>query len=181
MMLAAETNPYALAGIALLGTLIGGGIAAWSNLSLARRTRDENRHQWIRDQRATLYDRYLSEGQGVLVACVNRGMLSHERSAPRIDTSKLMGIYAVVQILASKPVVDAARIYGYRILALERLGLRGNVDETSFDEIGQLVRAARHDTIEAMRAELELPGSARPDDGFDEFRGTEFQGKSARL
>jgi hypothetical protein len=92
-----------------------------------------------------------------------------------------MGTYAVVQILASERVVGAARIYGYRILALERLGLRGNVGETWFNDIGQLVRLARHDTIEAMRAELDLPGSARPDDGFDEFRGTEFQGKSPLL
>jgi hypothetical protein len=43
--------------------------------------------------------------------------------------------------------------------------------------VAELVRLARHQTIDAMRAELGLTGSARPPDGFDAFRGTELEGQ----
>jgi hypothetical protein len=47
----------------------------------------------------------------------------------------------------------------------------------SFDRVAEFVRLARHGTIDAMRRELGVRGSARPADLFNPFQGTEFEGQ----
>ena len=61
-----------------------------------------------------------------------------------------------MQTVAERPVVDAARVYAYRLLEMAR----GGLDPADFERVAQLVRSARHDKIDAMRAELGLTGSA---------------------
>ncbi len=82
--------------------------------------------------------------------------------------------------VAERPVVDAARVYAYRLLELAGTGRRGRgmkdaPPSTWFERVAQLVRFARHDTIDAMRAELGLAGSARPPKDFNPFRGTDLE------
>ena len=72
--------------------------------------------------------------------------------------------------------VDAARVYAYRLLELkEELDSKGILGPDSFDRVARLVRFARHDTIDAMRGELGLSGSARPPEVFNPFRGTDLE------
>jgi hypothetical protein len=47
--------------------------------------------------------------------------------------------------------------------------------DAKFERVAQLVRFARHDTIDAMRAELGLVGRAGPPDDFNPFRGTDLE------
>lgn len=64
--------------------------------------------------------------------------------------------YAVVQTLAEAAVVQAARVHGYRLHELrdEALGKPGKLDAPNFASVDELVRDARHKTIDAMRDEL---------------------------
>jgi hypothetical protein len=70
-------------------------------------------------------------------------------------------------------VVDAARVYAYRLLELA--GSTRQVDPAKVERVAQLVRFARHDTIDAMRTELGLSGSAQPPKDFNPFRGTDLE------
>jgi hypothetical protein len=83
-------------------------------------------------------------------------------------------------------VVDASRVYAYRLLELAGTGRRGRglkdapsstseLDPAKFERVAQLVRFARHDTIDAMRTELGLSGSAQPPKDFNPFRGTDLE------
>jgi len=174
--LAAETtNAYAVAAIGVIGSLVGGVIVAVVSLVLARQARTENRRQWVRDERREAFARYLSAGQATLDACQKRGPLSN--ATDNVDTSSLSGTYAVVQIVADEDVVAAARTLMYRLLVLAgfRVGAHGTEDE--FFEISKLVRRARHATIDAMRKELEQSPFPAPEETFDAFRGTDFEGR----
>lgn len=59
--LAASTaeSPLAIAAIGLIGSLIGGGIAATVSLRNAKRDRDAARTNWIRDNRQEIYNQFL--------------------------------------------------------------------------------------------------------------------------
>jgi hypothetical protein len=94
----------------------------------------------------------------------------------------LFDVYGVVQTAAQRPVVDAVRIYADRLLALkEMLDADRFSLATHFNQVALLVRGARHDTIDAMRGELGLMGSARPPEPFDAFLGTPLAIKPGRL
>jgi hypothetical protein len=101
-------------------------------------------------------------------------------------TSNFFEVYGVVQTVAERPVVDASRVYAYRLLELAGTGRRGRglkdapsstseLDPAKFERVAQLVRFARHDTIDAMRTELGLSGSAQPPKDFNPFRGTDLE------
>ncbi len=162
----ADVSPYVTAGVGLLGSLIGGSIAAVVTLMVARQAREAAASSWIRDTRREVYDRFLSTGQELLIA--------HEaRSAVDEAHSDFFELYGVLQTVAERPVIDAARVYAYRLMELKerRLG------PENYGAVAQLVRRARHDVIDAMRAELGVEGSARPSDDFNPFRGTTFEGR----
>jgi len=177
----AATSSYVAAGFGLAGSLIGGAIAGTVSLRVAREARDAAERSWMRDNRREIYDRFLSTAQKLLIAC--EASDAHGRREPAADARATVErahvdffeVYGVVQTVAQRPVVDAARVYGYRLLEL-KLGLeaRGRLGPGKLDRVAQLVRLARHDTIDAMRAELGLTGSARPPDGFDPFAGTDL-------
>jgi hypothetical protein len=141
----------------------------------------------MRDSRRGIYDRFLSSAQKLLIACEARATAGRAATDPEqlraaIERAYVdfFEVYGVVQTVAQRPVVDAARIYGYRLLELERgLDSSGAIRAEEVGPVAQLVRSARHDTIDAMRAELGLAGSARPPDGFDPFEGTDFEGRYA--
>jgi hypothetical protein len=74
--------------------------------------------------------------------------------------------YASVQTVAEVGVVATARLQAYRLQALKDvLDGRGPFERGQFDRIARLVRDARQDTIDAMRADLGLRGSAKPPEG----------------
>jgi hypothetical protein len=180
-------SAYVTAAFGLAGSLIGGAIAGTVSLLVARQAREAAERSWMRDSRRDIYDRFLTNAQKLLIAC----------EASRADTEEATGavehahlnffeVYGVVQTVAERPVVDAARVYAYRLLELGgavRQGRRlkdapsssSHLDPAKFDRVAQLVRFARHDTIDAMRSELGLAGSARPPKGFNPFDGTDLE------
>lgn len=186
-LLLALASPYVAAAFGLAGSLIGGAIAGTVSLRVARQARDAAESSWMRDTRREIYGRFLTTAQQLLIACEAR------RIAERVEATKHAGeakaaverahldffeVYGVVQTIAQRPVVDAARVYGYRLLELEEgLDARGLLGPGHADRVAQLVRLARHDTIDAMRTELGLAGSARAPDGFDPFQGTDLEGR----
>ena len=131
---------------------------------------------YVRDNRRELYDRFLSQAQKLLIACENAS--GGRRGVDGVETAfnDFFEAYGVVQTVADRSVVDAARVYAYRLLELvEVLDSRSALGPESFDGVAQLVRLARHDTIDAMRGDLDLEGSARPPRRFNPFAGTVFE------
>jgi hypothetical protein len=59
----AATNPYGVAVVGLVGSLVGGLIAGTVSLLVARQTRDAAERSWIRDSRRDIYDRFLTRAQ----------------------------------------------------------------------------------------------------------------------
>jgi hypothetical protein len=173
----AAVSPYVTAGFGLLGSLIGGGIAAGVTVVVARQARDAASSAWMRDTRRQTYDRFLTGGQEYLVAC-EKYRSSSNRPEARIVVeqahSTFFEAYSVVQFVAERPVVDTARIYGYRLLQLrfETIGGGPTLGPQAFGDVATLIRLARHDTIDAIRGELGLTDSAKPPDDFSAFDGT---------
>jgi hypothetical protein len=143
---------------AILGSLVGGLIAGTFGFLLAWQTRKAAEQAWVRDNRREIYDRFLTQGQALLIALVE----------PRLDPSAdelhdayvaFMGVYAVVQAVAERAVVDAARTYGYELLKLKQ---RVGATSTDAGAVAADVRLHRQAAIDAMRLELGLTGSAKP-------------------
>jgi hypothetical protein len=163
----ADASPYLAAVFGLAGSLIGGAIAGTVSLKVARDARDAAERSWVRDSRRAIYDRFLAAGQRLLV------VLETARTPAEVPEEVLATIdaayatffetYASVQTVAELGVVQTARVQAYRLQALKDiLDGRGPSSAGEFDRISQLVRLARQDTIDAMRADLGLHGSARP-------------------
>jgi hypothetical protein len=90
-------------------------------------------------------------------------------------------VYGVVQAVAERRVVDAARIYAYRLWELkEELDSNGVLGPESFDRMAELVRDARHGVIDAIQRDLGLPGSAEPEEVVNPFLGTDLGDSYAR-
>jgi hypothetical protein len=169
-------SAYATAAFGLVGSLIGGFIAGTVSLLIARQTRDAAERGWIRDNRRELYDRFLSHGQKLLIACESASDGRRAADAVAAAYNDFFEAYGVVQTVAQRPVVDAARVYAYRLQELTAiLDSRSALGRESFDQVAQLTRLARHDTIDAMRGDLELEGSARPPRRFNPFAATVFE------
>ena len=169
------TSGYMAAAFGLAGTLVGGLIAGTVSLRVAREAREASERSWMRDSRREIYDRFLTNAQKLLIAC--EGSASLRESIGVVEDEfrqaylNFFEVYGVVQSVAERPVVDAARVYAYRLLELAR----GGLEPAQFERVAQLVRFARHDTIDAMRAELGLTGSASPPKGFNAFAGTDLE------
>jgi hypothetical protein len=184
---------YGPAVFGLVGSLIGGLIAGVVSFLVARQAREAAEHAWIRDNRREIYDRFLTCGQRLLVACEARryGRRGRwrpgrrpeaERAEASVESANIdfFGAYVVVQTVADTALVAAARVYMYRLWEL-----KASLDSTSvmgrenFDRVAQLIRVARHDTINAMRAELGLGGGVGPAAGYNPFVGTDLEEKYA--
>jgi hypothetical protein len=184
---------YATALFALAGSLIGGFIAGVVSLLVARQTREAAEGAWIRDNRRQIYDRFLTSGQRLLIACEARWHSRHDRQldcAPIAEESKsgvepanadFFEAYSVVQTVANTTLVGAARVYGYRFSELQAImsSKGGVLEPDDFDRVAQLVRDARHDTIDAMRAELGLKETKWPPKDYNPFEGTDLEQKYA--
>lgn len=180
----ASTTAYVAAAFGLAGSLIGGLIAGSVSLRVARETRTAAEHAWVRDNRREIYDRFLTTAQSLLIACEESATGDHtgegRASVPRAYAD-FFNAYGVVQTVAERAVVDAARVYAYRLLEVRNvLESRGIVGPDRLAEVAQLVRFARHDTIDVMRADLGLLDGARPRADFNPFEGTEFAEAWAR-
>jgi hypothetical protein len=146
---------------AILGSLVGGLVGGTFSALLAWQTRKAGEQAWVRDNRREIYDRFLTYGQALLIA------LTEPRDDPDADALydeyvAFMGAYAVVQAVADRKVVDAARDYGYRLGRLKRRVAAGSADARS---VAAQVRLDRQTAIDAMRGELGLTGSAKPLEG----------------
>ena len=175
--MAASASPYVAAAFGLAGSLIGGLIAGTVSLRVARQAREAAESSWIRDSRRQIFDRLLTEGQRLLIATID---CRRDRTAEAADAverahSAFFEVYGVVQTVSERPVVDASRAYGYRLLELKQsLDGAGVLGLERFDRVAQLVRLARQDTIDAMRRELGLAGSAKPPDRYNPFVDTDL-------
>jgi hypothetical protein len=187
----AAASPSLAVGAALIGSLIGGMIAGSVSLVVARQAREAAEHSWIRDNRREIYDRFLTNAQRLLVACeasaksrlAPTGTVSRTEVADEFTQhtyAALFDVYGVVQTVADRPVVDAVRVYAYRLLALKEMLDANLVSPSRFDDVAQLVRSTRHAAIDAMRSELGLTGSATPPKPFDPFLGTPLAGQYSR-
>lgn len=176
----AETSPYVIAGIGLAGSLIGGAIAATVSLVVAGQARDAAERSWIRDNRRETYDRLLTDAQRLLIACEVCMAERSEATEQEVHTAYVdfFDAYGVIQTVAEVAVVDAVRVYAYRLGELRAaLDADGVLPPERFARVAQLVRRARHDVIDAMRADLGLTDSARPPEAFNPFTGTDLAGE----
>jgi hypothetical protein len=143
---------------ALLGSLVGGLVAGTFSFLVAWQTRKSGERAWVRDNRREIYDRFLTHGQALLIA-LDEPRPGAKEDEPHEAFVAFMGVYAVVQAVADRDVVDAARTYGYELLRLKRLVAEGAPD---VDRVAAQVRLDRQNAIDAMRAELGLKGTAKP-------------------
>jgi xanthosine utilization system XapX-like protein len=175
----AAVSPYVTAGIGLAGSLIGGGIAGWVSLVLGRQGREAAAVAWIRQTRHETYDRFLSKGQELLVAC-------EDLQSDQVVKDAFSGVfeaYGVVQYLGERPVVDAARTYAYRLMQLrwEILGDGPPLVQWSPADVAGSVRDARHGVIDAIRTELEVAESMKPARDFNPFEETDVADRYREL
>jgi hypothetical protein len=170
----AGVSPIVAGVFALLGSVIGGAIAATATFLVGRRASEVAATSWLRDARREVYARFLSDGQQLLIE--HEGSFHNTRAivaSEAIDQahSAFFEVYPGVQLVGTRPVVEAARVYAYRLLELRE----GRLGVQNFGRVSELVRLARHDVIDAMREEYGLPDSARPAEGrFNAFLGTEL-------
>lgn len=165
-------SPYVAAAFGLVGTAIGGAIAGTVSLKVANEARRAAERAWVRDSRRQIYDRFLTAGQRLLAVMETAAETSTApgERRPAVDEaySAYFETYASVQTVAEIQVVRCARQHAYRLQALKDiLDGRDPFEWKEFDPIAKLVREARHDTIDAMREDLGLDGSARPPEGTD--------------
>jgi len=177
-------SSYVTAGFGLAGSLIGGAIAGTVSLVAARQARKAAESSWIRDNRREIYDRFLTHAQNLLIACeecMRARLTEGTREAVQRPFVDFFNAYGVVQTVAQRPVVNAVRVYAYRLLELkETLDSRGVLGQENFQHVARLVRRARHDTIDAMRTDLGLAGSAKPPERYNPFLGTELAAEYER-
>jgi hypothetical protein len=163
-------SAYGTALIALAGTLLGGLIAGTVSLVVARQAREAAESAWIRDNRREIYDRFLTRAQKLLIAC-----LARQSDAVETAHTDFFEAYGVLQTVAEAPLVTVARDYAYRLLELENVvGAQDAARRDHARLVGDLVRRARHETIDAMRSELGLGGSPWPGADYNPFAGTDY-------
>jgi hypothetical protein len=185
MILAA--SQYGTAGFALASSLIGGLVVGVTSVVIARQARQAAETAWIRDTRRDIYSQFLSNAQALLIAC-EASVRGPRAAAGQADDpgdgpgaierahDDLFAVYSLVQIVANPRIVDAARVYAYRLLELKaELDSNGVLGMQYYDRVAQLVRTARHATIEEMRADLGVYGSVTPKGVVNAFAGTDLE------
>jgi hypothetical protein len=176
-------DSYAAAFFGLAGSLIGGFIAAGVSLLVARQTRHAAEITWIRDNRRETYDRFLTYAERLLIACeaCKEAPPRDDKAAKAVETAftNFWEVYGVVQTVADTRLVEAARIYAYRLWELATsLGSTSVMGPENFRRVAELIRDARYNMISEMRAELGLE-SFRRGGGANPFAGTDLAEKYA--
>jgi hypothetical protein len=178
----AEGSSYTAAFFGLAGSLIGGFVAASVSLLVARQARQASESTWIRDNRREIYDRLLTCAERLLIACeACKDVHRDDAARARVETAftNFWELYGVVQTVADTRLVEAARIYAYRLWELAAsLGSTSVMGPENFRRVAELIRDARYNMISEMRAELGL-GSFRRGAGANPFAGTELEEKYA--
>src|SRR5262249_35677198 len=156
----------------LVGSLIGALAAGTASYVVARQARKAAERAWVRDNRREIYDRFLTCAQRLLIALEQPRANEHAEDVEKA----YIGFFeanAVVQTVAERPVVEAARAYAYQLKELEEELDSGKPSGGEYSSrVARCVRLSRHDTIDAMRAELGLVGQARPPGQYNPFAGT---------
>jgi hypothetical protein len=181
----AEGSSYVPAIFGLAGSLIGGFIVGTISLLVARQAREAAEGAWIRDNRREIYDRLLTYAERLLHACdaYRAADRDKETAKARVESAftNFWEVYGVVQTVASMRLVEAVRVYAYRLWELAAsLGSTSVMGSENFSLVRKLVGDARHDMINAMRAELGLDGGIRPVAEINPFGGTELEEKYAK-
>jgi hypothetical protein len=161
----------------LVGSLIGALAAGTASYLVARQARKAAERAWVRDNRREIYDRFLTSAQRLLIALEQA---DPDEYTADVETAYIgfFEAYGVVQTVAERPVVEAARAYAYRLKELkEELDSENPSGDEYFARVARCVRFSRHDTIDAMRAELGLLGDARPPEHYNPFVGTGLEEK----
>ena len=165
---------------ALAGTLIGGAIAGIASYKVAQQAREAAERSWIRDTRREIYDRFLTRAQDLQSTCQHYQAGAHD--GPSGDAlerafNDFFQAYGVVQTVAERRVVAAARVHGYRLHELrdQVVGKPGKLDPPDTKRVDELVRTARHETVAAMREELGLPIVEPVSADFNAFVGTDLE------
>jgi hypothetical protein len=143
---------------AILGSIVGGLVAGTFSVMVARQTQKNADKAWMRDNRRELYDRFLTHAQVLLIALVEP---RHDPRADEVHDAhvEFMSVYAAIQAVAEREVIEATRTYGYELLKLKRLVAAGSPKANS---VASQVRHYRHEAIDTMRAELGLTGTVKP-------------------
>ena len=153
-----------------------------STEEVAKQAREAAERAWVRDNRREIYDRFLTSAQTLLIACeeARESETKEEKASVETAHTKFFEVYGVVLTVADRAAVDAARVYAYRLWELkESLDSMSVMGPENFGTVAGLVRNARHDLIDAMRAELGLAGSARLEGKYNPFAGTALEKKYA--
>ena len=180
-----EGSSYVPAIFGLAGSLIGGFIAGTVSLLVARQARASAEGAWIRDNRREIYDRLLTYAERLLHACERYKDAHDGKEAAKANVesafTNFWEAYAVVQTVAGTRLVEAVRVYAYRLWELAAsLGSTSVMGPENFSLVLKLIRDARHDMIDAMRAELGLDGGIRPSTTYNPFAGTDLEDKYAK-
>src|SRR3954452_1599304 len=143
----AAVNP---AVYALAGSLIGGVVAGTFSLLVAGRTQRASERAWMRDNRREIYDRFLTNAQRLLVALADPPPQPkpNELHDAYVD---FVSAYVIVQALAERDVVDAARTYGQRLIddLKPLVDAGGRPGDPAIVALGRQVRLDRQATIDA--------------------------------
>lgn len=179
----AEGSSYAPAVFGLAGSLIGGFIAGVVSISVARQARQAAEGAWIRDNRREIYDRLLTYAERLLIACEackdTPGNDAAAKARVQSAFTNFWEVYGVVQTVAGARLVEAARVYAYRLWELAAsLGSTSVMEPENFRRVAELIRDARYDMISQMRAELGL-GSFERGANVNPFAGTDLEEKYA--
>lgn len=180
-----QGSSYAPAIFGLAGSLIGGFIAGTISLLAARQAREAAEGAWMRDNRREIYDRYLTYAERLLHGCEAYEAAHHDKGEAKAIVesayTNFWEVYGVVQTVAGTRLVEATRIHAYRLgelaVSMDSTSLIG---PENFAMVIELIRDARHDMINAMRAELGLEGGVRPVSDVNPFAGTDLEEKYAQ-
>jgi hypothetical protein len=160
LVLAISYAPIITGVFALIGSLTGVVVA----LRLARSARDEERRNWLNNQRQAVYPRFVAAAQSVLHACEE---LPRSDELSRSDVvEQLQSGYrdlvvhnAMIQTLGSRSTIEAVRRHMYTLIEVRdiRLSRSNDPGANKMHELLRGARISRHQALLAMRRELDVP------------------------
>jgi hypothetical protein len=187
--------------VALAGVALGGLMAGAFGIYNQRKTRDAAALAWLKDTRRHIYGQSLERAQAYLIACeALKDSPGDAKLRDKVEAvhSQFFETYGVIQVIAERQLVKAARDYAYRLEELKKeLDGKGVFDpdasfkdrtaavskaDAFFWEVARCVRRARHTAIDKMRDEMSLDASDWPDDAtYNPFLGTDLEEAYQRL
>jgi hypothetical protein len=170
------------AAVGLVGVLVGVLASGAVSLLVAKQSREAAERAWIRDNGRDIWVRFLTCADRLLIACEAAWKSETEGAETSVETAdaEFSKAYVGMQIFGDNTMVDRARIYAYRLLELKAsLGSTSVMDRENFHKVASLIRVAREDMFDAIRAGLGVGSRVRPDVTYNPFAGTELEEKYA--